>query len=72
MFRFPADMAPRQGEPNRLNEQTLVHDFERTGAMSSAKSSGHPQVRLPERLLQEADGPPPLPDRRRGYRAGRL
>ena len=29
MFRFPADMAPRQGEPNRLNEQTLVHDFER-------------------------------------------
>ncbi|AOZ06081.1 polyamine aminopropyltransferase [Cupriavidus malaysiensis] len=28
MFRFPADMAPRAGQPNRLNEQTLVHDFE--------------------------------------------
>ncbi|WP_342052364.1 MULTISPECIES: polyamine aminopropyltransferase [unclassified Cupriavidus] len=29
MFRFPADMAPREGTANRLNEQTLVHDFER-------------------------------------------
>ncbi|MGO4304775.1 polyamine aminopropyltransferase [Cupriavidus sp. RAF12] len=28
MFRFPADMAPRAGAANRLNEQSLVHDFE--------------------------------------------
>nr|WP_315592996.1 polyamine aminopropyltransferase [uncultured Cupriavidus sp.] len=28
MFSFPADMAPRAGQANRLNEQTLVHDFE--------------------------------------------
>lgn len=28
MFSFPADMAPREGQANRLNEQTLVHDFE--------------------------------------------
>ncbi|MEN7529774.1 polyamine aminopropyltransferase [Cupriavidus sp. DL-D2] len=29
MFSSPADMAPRQGNANRLNEQTLVHDFEK-------------------------------------------
>ncbi|CAG9174108.1 Polyamine aminopropyltransferase [Cupriavidus laharis] len=28
MFRFPPDMAPRAGHANRLNEQSLVHDFE--------------------------------------------
>lgn len=28
MFRFPADMAPREARANRLNEQSLVHDFE--------------------------------------------
>ncbi len=29
MFRFPQDMAPRAGHANRLNGQSLVHDFER-------------------------------------------
>ncbi|MCL2635618.1 MAG: polyamine aminopropyltransferase [Betaproteobacteria bacterium] len=28
MFSFPPDMAPRSGHVNRLNEQSLVHDFE--------------------------------------------
>ena len=29
LFRFPADMARVEAEPNRMNEQTLVRTFER-------------------------------------------
>ncbi len=29
MFAFPPDMQPRKMEPNRLNAQSLVHEFER-------------------------------------------
>ena len=29
MFAFPPDMQPRKLEPNRLNTQSLVHEFER-------------------------------------------
>jgi spermidine synthase len=28
MFKFPADMQPVAVEPNRLNNQSLVHYFE--------------------------------------------
>lgn len=29
MFSFPPDMQPRKLPPNRLNTQSLVHEFER-------------------------------------------